>query len=141
MVLVSLIFSSLILHHLLFVCLFRILVAGTLDWGVFSARPSDVKPGELSGLLGLTDIEEKGVDLASELDLGDASDEADVVDTEVVGSGGSSEGADSLASTNLTVDPITGVDGILGVGGTDAEGERVGVEKGGGWTIWRLKHS
>lgn len=82
--------------------------------------------GELLGLL-----EDEGVDLASELEeMDDAFDEAEVGENEAAVSGDNNEGLDSFGSTNLIVEPSTGVDGTSGVGGVDTAGVSMGVEYG-----------
>jgi hypothetical protein len=123
---VSLIFSSLILHHLLFTCFFRVVLVGSFFCGVLSTAPSGAWLGELLVL-----FEDGGVDLTSEIEeIDDAFDEAEVREIEAVISGDNNEGAGSLGSTNLIVDPSTGVDGTSGVGGVDPVGVGIGVEYG-----------
>lgn len=92
-----------------------------------SAAPSGTR---LDGILAFVDIDEEGVDFASELEgLDDPFDDTVVGETDSV---------DSRGSTNLMVGPSTGAGGASGVARSDFS---VGVEYGGRCTIWRRKHS
>lgn len=83
----------------------------------------------LGGLLAFADIEDGGVDFASEPD---AFDDAVV---------GEMDNADSRGSTNLMVGPSASVGDASGVAGSEIADLSVGVEYGGRCTIWRRKHS
>lgn len=83
----------------------------------------------LGGLLAFADIEDGGVDFASEFD---AFDDAVVSEMDSV---------DSRGSTNLMVGPSAGVGDVSGVAGSEIADLSVGVEYGGRCTIWRRKHS